>query len=319
MPLDLMSLLMGGGGAGAGSMDPLEAQGFDPAQIAALRQGALSGPSAAGAPTSATEEAKGGGAGGGLGQNQLLAALMLQGMMQQNQGYQNSPDVGTRAFGMASGSLLPMMNAYAQMPLIKEQQRQAQSKQQMDLLKTLSTISNQQASAGLANAQAEDLPKKRAQEGRKLDMSTKLDEAQLLLDKAGFDKTQTQGLLASLKEHITLADQKFKLQEMKLKIEQESQKDPALAQLLALAKVTKDPALADAITTSLEQKWGVKLHDDRHWYEMLPEILGGKQNPIGQPLKPTKKTATSPVPDETRAAEDEVSDEAKVQKELMGQ
>jgi len=220
---------------------------------------------------------------------------------------------------MASGSLLPMMNAYAQMPLIKEQQRQAQSKQQMDLLKTLSTISNQQASAGLANAQAEDLPKKRAQEGRKLDMSTKLDEAQLLLDKAGFDKTQTQGLLASLKEHITLADQKFKLQEMKLKIEQESQKDPALAQLLALAKVTKDPALADAITTSLEQKWGVKLHDDRHWYEMLPEILGGKQNPIGQPLKPTKKTATSPVPDETRAAEDEVSDEAKVQKELMGQ
>jgi hypothetical protein len=269
----------------------------------------------------------GGGEESGLSEQDLLFALMSQGQLQQNQGYQQSPDLQTRAFGMAQSGAMPFMNALAQAPLIRDQQRQKKSGERLKMLKTISGIQADQATIAKTEAETAEIPNKGARAERRLKLDEEMDKAQLILEKAGFAKDQIKSTLEAFRAEVKNANERFQNQQLLLRAQQEAAKDPALAQLVSLAKLTKDDALVDAITSHLEAKWGIRLKDNRGWWEsIMPEFLGGKQSPIGQPMPgrgqqappqsgspqlgqptgTTAMTATSPVNPEASAAEDEV-------------
>src|SRR6185295_15740349 len=204
-------------------------------------------------------------------------------------------------------------------PLIQQNQKALQGKQTLAALKTImdlqksgTDISKSQAETSKLKAEAEDIPLKRQQEGKKADIDLAIDKAKLILDKAGFKEDQIQAALKQIKDEFHSQSQLLEAKRALLKAEEESQKDPHLAQLIATAKMTKDPKLVDVITNIMEQKTGMHLRDNRPWYQFWGD------NPVGTPLEApaaqkSETTVTTSKPQATLSEEDQLLNS------LMGQ
>lgn len=306
--LEQLMMLFGGGDP---QQQRLEGMGFNPSQIQALQQGALAG----------TQPQTGG---GGITNDQLVAAMLMQGMMQQNQQYMASPDEQTRAFGLAQSGVLPFANALAQMPLIKQQQEIAQRQAMMQQLEALAKMRESGARTGKLEAETAEIPRKGKRADKRLELDAtksaldaKFKEAELMLKEMGLYNEQTRMNLEQIRIAIDQGRLENEQNRLRLEIEKLEMEDPRVAQLIAAGRLLPEDERDEvykSLRSILEQKLGVRLTDDRSfWEKIMPSSLGGRQSPVGKPFQSPAIEVSSPTNPETMSEED------KLILELMGQ